>query len=142
MTKSNHIDLTNLLNRINKYALGFEPAFRNFESSMYGTTNYPPYNVIKHDNDDIRLEVAIAGFSKENITIEHHNSKLTIKGCIETDEDVNFHHKGISTRDFTLSWTLAEYVEVDSANVENGILTVELKQNIPEEKQPKLIKIL
>jgi len=142
MTSINTDNLSGFLNQIHRVTLGFDPVFHDIEN-RYTPTNYPPYNVIKIAEGELMLEIAIAGFKKDEIGIEQHQSKLTITGKKEQTDaaDVKYHHHGISTRSFKLSWTLAEHVEVSDAVVEDGILTVNLFQNVPEKEKPRLIDI-
>lgn len=104
------------------------------------TPAYPPYNIVKIDDDKVVLEYAVAGFKKDDISIVTEKNVLTIKGEKPTDER-NYLHKGIAARKFTRSFTLPEYFEVESAGYEDGILYVDLIRNIPEEKKPKQISI-
>jgi molecular chaperone IbpA len=103
---------------------------------------YPPYNIREIDEDTRVLELALAGFSKDEIKVELENRQLTITGeKAKTDEEVKYIHKGIATRKFTKSVTLWEYWEVESADYNDGVLYVVLKREIPEEKKPRQIKI-
>jgi len=108
--------------------------------SINEPNNYPPYNVIVVDEDRYIIEVAIAGFSEDAINITSHNEQLIIKGEKQADERT-FHHQGIGGRKFKRVFDLADYVEVQSASLTDGILVIELERNIPESLQPKEIKI-
>lgn len=106
--------------------------------------SYPPYNVIKDtESDRICIEFAVAGFAKNDISIEVHKGVLHIKG--EQDSELvpglEYVHKGIAARKFTRSFSLPEYTEVESATVEDGILSIWLIREIPEEEKPKAIEI-
>jgi len=104
--------------------------------------NYPPYNIIRVDEDRYEIQVAIAGFDKDEIEVEYHEGHLKITGRQEDKtEEVSYLHHGISERDFTRSFTLAEYVEVNDAVIENGILKVGLERIVPETMKPKTIAI-
>ncbi len=111
--------------------------------SHASNSTYPPYNVIKTDDEDTFLiEVAVAGFAKEDLEITVKDSTLTVKGEIkDSADDAKFVHKGIATRKFTREFALGEYIEVIGAKVENGMLTIELERIVPEEEKPKTIKI-
>lgn len=103
---------------------------------------YPPYNIREIDEDSRVLELALAGFSKDEIKVEVENRKLTISGeKTKTNEEVKYIHKGIAARKFTKELALWEYWEVASADYNDGILYVVLKREIPEEKKPRQIKI-
>ena len=108
------------------------------------TTNYPPYNVIKFNDNEYAMQFAVAGFKKEGIDIVVDNGVLKITGKApepEFEEGAGYVHKGIATRKFTRSFKLPEYFEVDWAGIEDGILSVGLTKHIPEEKKPKTITI-
>ena len=101
---------------------------------------FPPYNVVKIDDDKLVMEFAVAGFNRNDITITTEKNALTVKADKGTDEKA-YVYKGIAARKFTRSFTLPEYFEVTNASFEDGILYIDLIRNIPEEKKPKTIKI-
>ena len=103
--------------------------------------SYPPYDVVKLDEDTYKLSLAIAGFSKDDVEVSVDNGSLIIKGEKTEEENNNVLHKGIATRKFTRTFALGEYMEVDRAEMADGILSVFVERNIPEEKKPKTIKI-
>ena len=105
------------------------------------STNFPPYNVIKSSDDSYLIELAVAGFNKEELHIEFKDSILTVTGDNTTRQELEFVHKGISERNFKRSWTLGDHVKVKSANVVNGLLVISLEREIPEEEKPEIIKI-
>lgn len=111
------------------------------EKIVKNSGNFPPYNVVKEDDNTFLIEFAVAGFSKRDISVEQEKNALIITGSIEEDEDKKYVHKGIATRSFTRAFALAEYVEVRSATFEDGILTVKLVRDIPKEEQPRQIII-
>ena len=111
------------------------------ERIIKNSGNFPPYNVIKEDDDTFIIEFAIAGFSKKDVEIKQEKNALIITGHIDEDEDVDYVHKGIANRSFTRAFALAEYVEVDSATFKDGILKVKLVRYLPKEEQPKVIDI-
>ena len=103
--------------------------------------SYPPYDLIKIDEDTYKLSLAVAGFSKNEIEVSMDNGSLVVKGE-KTDETSNeVLHKGIATRKFTRTFALGEYMEVDRAEMADGILDIFVERNIPEEKKPKTIKV-
>ena len=104
-------------------------------------TNYPPYDLIKVDDDTFKLSLAIAGFSKEDIDVSVDNGTLVIKGEIEEATEAEVIHKGIAGRKFTRTFALGEYMEVIGAKLEDGMLHIDIERIIPEEKKPKSIKI-
>lgn len=123
--------------------VGFEPLFSELERLTSGTPgqdNYPPHNIVKLDDEHFSIEMAVAGFSKDDVEVELKDGTLTISGS-KTEDERNYAHKGISSRKFSKSFRLAEYVVVDDADLANGVLVVNLRVDIPEEKRPQKIKI-
>ena len=115
-----------------------------FFSTTANTPAYPPYNLIKFTDDEYTLQFAVAGFKKQDIKITTEKSVLTVTGQMaepQLEDDARFVHKGIAGRKFTRSFTLPEYFEVDWAGLEDGILSISLIRDIPEDKKPKEINI-
>ena len=102
---------------------------------------YPPYDLLKLDEDTYRLSVAVAGFTKDDINVSVDNGSLIIKGEIVEVTDAEIVHKGIASRKFTRSFALGEYMEVTGADLKDGMLHVSIDRVVPEEKKPKTIKI-
>lgn len=123
----------------------FDKMFQSLSGSpVIGSTNYPPYNVIKAADDEFWLEFAVAGFSKGDIKVTTKENILTITGernDAELPEGASYVHKGIATRKFTRTFSLPDWFEVNHAGMEDGILYVNLHRNVPEEKKPKEIEI-
>ena len=105
------------------------------------TTSYPPYDLLKLDEDTYRLSSAVAGFGKNDIDVSIDNGTLIIKGEIVEVTDAEVVHKGIASRKFTRSFALGEYMEVSSAELKDGMLHINVDRIIPEDKKPKSIKI-
>jgi molecular chaperone IbpA len=129
---------------LNRALIGFDQLFNNVERRFANQVqnNYPPYNVLKHDDNHFEIEIAVAGFEKEDIKIEVDQDQLIIKGQRLRDEDTDkYLHRGLAARDFERSWTLAEYMEVGDAELTNGILSVKLTRIVPEALKPRLIAI-
>lgn len=129
---------------LNRALIGFDQLFNNVERRFANQVqnNYPPYNVLKHDENHFEIEIAVAGFEKEDITIEVDQDQLIIKGQRLKDDDADkYLHRGLAARDFERSWTLAEYMEVGDAELTNGILSVKLTRIVPEALKPRLIAI-
>jgi molecular chaperone IbpA len=103
--------------------------------------SYPPYDLIKLDEDTYRLSVAIAGFTKTDIDISVDNGTLIIKGEIAEVTEAEVVHKGIAGRKFVRSFALGEYMEVTGAELKDGMLNINIDRVVPEEKKPKSIKI-
>ena len=126
------------------FFIGFDRALDtwNHVQTVSSATNYPPYNVIKVDEDNFVVELAVAGFSKTDIDVSTADGKLTVKGELKTeDNDSKFIHRGIAARKFTREWALGEYMEVKAAELKDGMLKIDIVRILPEEKQPKTIKI-
>ena len=123
--------------------VGFEPLFSELErltTATPGQDNYPPHNIVRIDDEHFNIEMAIAGFSKDDVEVELKDGTLTVSGS-KTEDERDYAHKGISSRKFSKSFRLAEYVIADGADLVNGILVVNLRVDIPEEKRPQKIKI-
>jgi len=146
MTNSHTLTLRSLdIPRITKFGIGFDSMFDDLMriSTQQTETNYPPYNVLKYDEDHYAIELAVAGFLEGELNVTVEKNQLIIQGSQATDLDnvVEFLHRGISSREFVRSFTLAEHVHVSGAVVSNGILTVNLEREVPEEQKPKKIAI-
>ena len=132
---------------IHKFTVGFDNIFDELQRVTSQTRdNYPPYNVIKHTDDQFSIELAVAGFHDGDIDVEVESNQLTIKGeQIQNLDDllkeIEYLHRGISARNFVRTFTLADHVEVAGAEVRDGILTVQLERQVPEEQKPKKIAI-
>ena len=135
------------LNPLYRATIGFDRLFNEFETHMNSTNNsqgYPPYNITKDSDDVFSITLAIAGFKKSDIDIQLEDSNLLITGTIVTEDsqdETEYLHKGIAERNFVRSFKLAEYVEVKSAKLEDGLLKVELFRNVPDALKPQSIKI-
>jgi molecular chaperone IbpA len=105
------------------------------------TQSYPPYDLLKLDEDTYRISIAVAGFSKDDINVSVDNGTLIIKGEIVEVTDAEVVHKGIAGRKFTRSFALGEYMEVTGAEMKDGMLHINVDRIIPEDKKPKTIKI-
>jgi molecular chaperone IbpA len=103
---------------------------------------YPPYDVLKLDEDTYQVSIAVAGFSKSDLDVSVDNGTLIVKGeTKETEAEGEFLHRGIASRKFTRTFGLGEYMEVTGASIEDGMLTINVDRIVPEEKKPKVIKI-
>ena len=132
-------------NDLRPFSVGFESIFDHFNLHLDSqrTVNYPPYNINKLDDLNWNIEMALAGFGKKDIDISTANSQLTIKSVVDKnkDETAGTIHKGISKRQFTRTFTLADDVVVNGAELKDGMLIIDLEKIVPEEKKPKTIKI-
>jgi molecular chaperone IbpA len=103
---------------------------------------YPPYNIIKQNDTEYTIEIAVSGFTREDIEITSEGNILHVNGAIKTTKsDVQYLHRGIGTRDFSHKYTMADTVVVKSADMVNGLLVIKLVNMIPEEKKPRKIEI-
>jgi len=115
-----------------------------FNQTRLQNSNYPPHNIVKYSDSKYAIEIAVAGFSKDEITVEVDQDQLVVRGTQsqkEDQEDKEYLHRGLASRDFAQSWTLAEYMEVKDAEVKDGMLIVEIERIVPEALQPRTIKI-
>ena len=135
------VTINSLFPNINRWAIGFDPMFATLREIALEakTSTYPPYNVLKNGDEHV-LELAVAGFSKKDITITVKELTLTVEGKL-SDAETNYVHKGIAGREFSQNFALAEYVVVKGAELKDGLLRITLKQELPEEKKPKTITI-
>ncbi|MCA9566214.1 MAG: Hsp20 family protein [Myxococcales bacterium] len=134
-------DLTPLF----RTSVGFDRMSRLMDSAMQlesTTTGYPPYNIVRVDEDSYRITLAVAGFAEEDLTIETHEGRLKVTGETRAqDEGVEFLHRGIAGRRFERTFQLADHIHVAGAELENGLLHVELERVVPEELKPRRIPI-
>lgn len=130
---------------LNRALVGFDDFFNAFETRHANqlNTNYPPYNVIKFGENDYIIEMAVAGFKRDEITIELENDVLSIRGVKREDKTnaTQYIYHGLGSRGFQRQFTLHNDLVIKDANLEDGILKVLILQVIPENKKPKLIKI-
>ena len=141
-----------IFNNLRPITVGFDNMFDHFEHMMddsffRGTMgNFPPYNIVKTGENTYDAELALAGFNKKDIEVEFKENQLTVKSKKqdkqeETDEDGNVIHRGISKRMFSKSFTIANDVEVNGAELKDGLLKVSMERIIPEHKKAKTIEI-
>ena len=138
LMKYNAANMNQLLDRINKNSIGMDEYFDRLFTLHETTTNYPPYNLIQVSNVESRLELALAGFKKNEVYVYTESGKLFVEGQKEDKESgTEYIHRGVAQRSFTRSWTLAEDTEVGSVEFEDGLLNITLKKIIPEHHQRK-----
>jgi molecular chaperone IbpA len=123
------------------FFIGFDRMVDRLKEQTPGQSNYPPYNIVKTEDNLYELQLAIAGFSQDDLDIELKAGVLTIEGRKEDEDEKNYLHKGISARAFKRVFTLADTIVVNGADLADGILTVKLENIIPEEKKPRKILI-
>lgn len=126
--------------------VGFEDTVKRLSelaNNTLKTVNYPPYDIVKVDDNKYVIEMAVAGFGKQNIEIELVDGKLIVAGKLDSDEKnlANILYKGIANRSFHRAFTLADTVEVEGAELVNGILKIWLENIIPDHKKPRKVEI-
>ena len=136
-------------NSLRPFSVGFDSIFDEFDRVLESTerhnSNYPPYNIHKINENEFKIEVALAGYSKDDIELELKDSTLTVRNK-KTEKIVNENtngmiHKGISTRQFERAFTISEDIKVKNAELKNGLLNIDLERIIPDEKKARLISI-
>ena len=137
-TQFNYSDIERALNM----SVGFDSIFTRLfgEFEVNSSTNYPPYNIVKDGENEFTIEMAVAGFSKEDLEAELKEGVLTVRSK-PTKDEVEYLHHGIAKRSFMRSFTLSDDVVVKDADLVNGMLTISLEKIIPDEKKPRLIPI-
>ena len=125
-------DLGDLMDRITKNSIGMDTYFDKFFTETI--TNYPPYNLIQVNNSESRLEIALAGFKKEEVHVYTEYGKLFVEGRKETNQETGseYIHQGLAQRSFTREWALSEDTEVREVQFKDGLLTVKLGKIVPE----------
>ena len=125
------------------FAIGFDRTLQLIERANHSptNTNYPPYNIVKHDAENFSIELALAGFDKKDITISKEKNVLLIEGKQKDGDELEYVHRGLASRSFKRTFTLADDIVVKGADMKNGILSVSLERIIPEEDKPQEIKI-
>ena len=125
--------------------VGFDRLFNRLDGLVgQEAKTYPPYNIEKVGDDDYRISIAVAGFAEGDLVIESKENGLVVKGAkapVSEEKAREFLHRGIAERAFELRFQLAEYVEVSGASLENGLLHIELKRQLPESKKARTIAI-
>lgn len=141
--KFNARDLNEIVNSISPFTIGFDRVFDNLNTVAELSNNYPPYNIVDDGQGKYTIEFAAAGFTEEELTITQvpEGNKLVIQGVQGEADERNFVHKGIGARNFTKTFALNQDVQVTGAEFERGILKILLEHVVPEERQPKQIKI-
>lgn len=124
------------------FFIGFNRELERFGNlHKVNSQSYPPYDLLKLDEDKYKLSIAVAGFTKADIKVSVDNGTLIVKGEIVDVIDAEVVHKGIAGRKFTRTYALGEYMEVIGAEMKDGMLNIDIERIVPEEKKPKAIKI-
>ena len=126
---------------IQKNSIGMDEWFKRFDTAFESHTNYPPYNLVKESSVDFRLEIALAGYKREDISVSTEWNKLFVEsGKVRNSED-EYLHQGLAKRAFTRTWTLSDDVEVKDVSFEDGLLTIKLNRVIPEHQKRKVYEL-
>ena len=140
---SNTLTLLDNFNKLTPYAVGFDRVFDNlnrYVDNNVTSTGFPPYNIRKEGDYNYVIEMALAGFSKEDIEIEVADGTLSVRSDKKDDVADNL-YRGISFRKFNRKFTLSDDIVVNDAALDNGMLTINLERIVPEEKKPRLIEV-
>ena len=130
------------LDTIHRNSIGLEDWMRRLDNAFEaGDVNYPPYNLVKETDTRYRLELAIAGFSKDDVEVTTESNKLTVEGKQKDTDTVEYVYRGLASRDFTRTWTLSDDVEVNKVDFTNGLLTVRLNKIVPDHQKRKVYEI-
>lgn len=137
--------LTTMPKDLDKFFVGFDDQFNRMAKLHDDITknipNYPPYNIKKTGDNNYVIELAVAGFAKQDIEIEFADDKLIVKGNTKDDESSDFLFKGIAARNFTRTFVLDDQIEIKDAAIFNGMLKIALERIIPDHKKPKKIEV-
>ena len=130
------------LDTIHRNSIGLEDWMRRLDNAFEaGDVNYPPYNLVKETDTRFRLELAIAGFNKDDVEVTTESNKLTVEGKQKDADTAEYVYRGLASRDFTRTWTLSDDVEVNEVDFTNGLLTVRLNKIVPDHQKRKVYKI-
>ena len=140
---SNLLKVFDGFDNFNRTAIGFERLFDDMlrVNSVQVQQSYPPYNIIRNSDTDYQIEIAVSGFSEDDIDITLKDNQLVITGEIKTESPSEYIFRGIASRKFIRTFNLADNMEVKTAKMQNGLLVVDLEFHIPEEQKPKKIAI-
>jgi len=129
------------LMEIHRNSIGLDEWFKRFDTAYETHTNYPPYNLIKESSVDFRLEIALAGYKRDDIRVSTEWNKLFVEsGKVRNSED-EYIHQGLAKRAFKRTWTLSDDVEVKDVSFEDGLLTIKIKRVIPEHQKRKVYEL-
>jgi len=124
-------DINTFLKDIDRYSIGLDKFFDSF-NTIQQDVNYPPYNLVKVDENTFSLELALAGFAEDEVKVYTENSQLVVEAAKAETDQREYVHRGLAARSFTRTWTLSDDVEVKEVKFENGILAVALVRIVPE----------
>lgn len=135
LSKYNSANINQLLDRLQRNTIGMDNYFDRIFS--YEAQSYPPYNLVQINEDESRLELALAGFSKDDVKVYTERGSLVVEGNRSNEDDRTYVHRGLAQRSFTRKWDISEDTEVSEVTFENGLLTVVLSRVVPESRKKK-----
>ena len=135
LAKYNSANINQLMERLQRNTIGMDNYFDRIFS--YEAQNYPPYNLVQVSEDESRLELALAGFTNDEVKVYTERGNLVVEGSKEKVDGREYLHRGLAQRSFTRSWTISEDTEVSDVAFENGLLVVTLSRIIPEGRRKK-----
>ena len=135
LTKYNSANINQLMERLQRNTIGMDNYFDRIFS--YEAQSYPPYNLVQVSEDESRLELALAGFSKDEVKVYTERGSRVVEGSRNNDDDRTYVHRGLAQRSFTRKWDVSEDTEVSEVTFENGLLVVTLSRVIPESRKKR-----
>ena len=135
LSKYNSANINQLMERLQRNTIGMDTYFDRIFS--YEAQSYPPYNLVQVNEDESRLELALAGFSKDDVKVYTERGSLVVEGNKNSEDDRTYVHRGLAQRSFTRKWNISEDTEVSEVTFDNGLLVVTLSRVIPESRKKK-----
>tara|TARA_R100000005_G_C4910425_1_gene148375 strand:- start:280 stop:714 length:435 start_codon:yes stop_codon:yes gene_type:complete len=135
LSKYNSANINQLMERLQRNTIGMDTYFDRIFS--YEAQSYPPYNLVQVNEDESRLELALAGFSKDDVKVYTERGSLVVEGSKNSEDDRTYVHRGLAQRSFTRKWNISEDTEVSEVTFDNGLLVVTLSRVIPESRKKK-----
>lgn len=135
LSKYNSANINQLMERLQRNTIGMDTYFDRIFS--YEAQSYPPYNLVQVNEDESRLELALAGFSKDDVKVYTERGSLVVEGNKNSEDDRTYVHRGLAQRSFTRKWDISEDTEVSEVTFDNGLLVVTLSRVIPESRKKK-----
>ena len=135
LSKYNSANINQLMDRLQRNTIGMDTYFDRIFS--YEAQSYPPYNLVQVSEDESRLELALAGFSKDDVKVYTERGSLVVEGSKNSEDDRTYVHRGLAQRSFTRKWNISEDTEVSEVTFDNGLLVVTLSRVIPESRKKK-----
>ena len=135
LSKYNSANINQLMDRLQRNTIGMDTYFDRIFS--YEAQSYPPYNLVQVNEDESRLELALAGFSKDDVKVYTERGSLVVEGNRSNEDDRTYVHRGLAQRPFTRKWDISEDTEVSNVTFENGLLIVVLSRVVPEARKKR-----